>query len=101
MNENGLIELAKQYASLTGLSVSTVSTYATGDGATFNRLATNKTITVRRSLLITKWFAANWPRGEAWPRGINRPLLSAAEAEKLLRIGKRELARRRKAEARS
>ena len=73
MNCESILRLSQQYATETGLSLSSVSTYATGSGDMFSRLDRGHDITTRRATRIVQWFSDNWPLGLLWPADIPRP----------------------------
>lgn len=75
MNTEYLIRLIKCYADHRGLTVSTVSTYAAGAGAFYDRLRDGHDITTRRAARVVEWLDANWPPEEElpWPKDIPRP----------------------------
>ncbi|UFS63807.1 hypothetical protein [Paracoccus denitrificans] len=73
MNTETLLALAKAYASHTGLKLSTVSTYAAGDGKFFANLEDGAGCTLRRAHNLLKWFSSNWPHDLKWPQGVQRP----------------------------
>jgi hypothetical protein len=77
MNTTQILTLAKSYAEKRGLKLSTVSTYATGDGRVFERLSAGRTCTVRRAEKIALWFSDHWPEDLAWPSDIPRPKRAA------------------------
>ena len=73
MNCESILRLSRQYATETGLSLSSVSTYATGSGDIFSRLDRGHDITTRRATRIVQWFSDNWPIDLHWPTDIPRP----------------------------
>ncbi|KGJ21029.1 hypothetical protein IX55_03650 [Paracoccus sanguinis] len=76
MNTEALVSLASAYAGHTGRTLSTVSTYAAGDGKFFPRLAAGAGCTLKRANRIILWFSTNWPADLEWPRGVPRPVRS-------------------------
>ena len=68
-----LIELAEAYCAHTGRTLSTVSTYASGDGKKFKHLKAGGGCTVRTASSVLAWFDANWPADLTWPKHIARP----------------------------
>lgn len=73
MNTGMLIELAETYAEHRGLALSSVSTYAAGDGKFFNELKRGAGCTLKRANRLLTWFDQNWAEDLAWPRDIPRP----------------------------
>ncbi len=73
MTTDSLLRLIELYASARGLTVSTVSTYATAHGDTHARLARGHDITTRRAARVVQWFSDHWPAGVDWPPDIDRP----------------------------
>mgnify|MGYP007090089959 CR=1 FL=1 len=68
-----LLKVADAYATSRGLSRSRVSTIVFNDGMTLDRIASGKDLTTGNYEKAMRWFAANWPSGERWPRGVERP----------------------------
>ncbi len=93
ITERDLLNLAAIYAKSKGFSISTVSTYACSDGLFLKGLQTNKSITLRRAIKLTKWFAVNWPQNLQWPSNLPRPSVTEDDIRELKRVGKREAAR--------
>lgn len=75
-----LITLAEEMAAHRGLSLSTISTYAAGDGKFFRKLKDGSGCTVARAARVFGWFSENWPADLEWPRQIPRPPKSKKEA---------------------
>jgi hypothetical protein len=50
----------------------TLGRLAAGDWRFFDRLTDGKTFTARKYDEVMRWFAANWPKGVAWPAGCTR-----------------------------
>ena len=73
METKTLIELAESYAKHRGLKLSTVATYAAGDGKFFPRLKAGAGCTLRTASRLFTWFDANWPADLEWPADIPRP----------------------------
>lgn len=73
MNKLMLVTLAEIYAAHRGLSLSTVSTYAAGDGKFFPALRGSAGCTLRRAARVLEWFSDNWPSDLEWPHDIPRP----------------------------
>jgi len=61
------------YVAASGLSESTVSLYAAGQGQLLARLRGGADITGRRAMRILRWFSDHWPDGVDWPCDIPRP----------------------------
>lgn len=80
MNTDTLIELARAYGAHSGLTLSTVSTYAADDGKFFAKIAGGASCTIRKAERITQWFSDNWPADLEWPRSIPRPPRAKKEA---------------------
>lgn len=68
-----VVRLAKRVAEHRGLALSTVSTYAGGDGKLVGRLIDGHDITTRRAARIVQWFSDHWPGDLPWPPDIRRP----------------------------
>ena len=75
-----ILTVAEHYAAKQGLSLSTVSLYAAGQGRLLDRLRDGWGITVRRRDRIMSWFSNHWPSDLAWPSDIPRPEPSKKEA---------------------
>lgn len=73
MNTDMLIALAETLSAHRGLKLSTVSTYAAGDGKFFGSLKSGSGCTIRRAENVLNWFHENWPDDLAWPQDIPRP----------------------------
>jgi hypothetical protein len=81
METKNLTDLADRFAAHRGWKLSTLSTYAAGDGKFFDRLKKGAGCTLRTAAKLFQWFSANWPADLEWPRDIPRP--SAAPAPKV------------------
>lgn len=68
-----LVDLAKTWGTHKNLKLSTVSTYAAGDGKFFARIENGAGCTIKTANRIVQWFYDNWPEDLAWPKGIARP----------------------------
>ncbi len=79
MNTAQLLTLAQRYADHRGLTLSTVATYAAGDGKLFRRWSEGSTCTVRRAERVASWFSDHWPLGLDWPSDIPRPPKGAGD----------------------
>lgn len=74
MSIEAVLKLAALYVKHTGLKLSTVSTYAAGDGKFFGSLQEGTAgCTFRRADKVLNWFANTWPADLEWPRDIPRP----------------------------
>lgn len=71
--ENQILMLARRYAQRRNITLSSVSTYACGDGSIFEKLSQGKSITAVRARKVINWFSENWPADLAWPDGVERP----------------------------
>ena len=71
-----LVALCDIFAEGTGLSISTVSRYATGSGETIARLRRGHAITTRRAERAFRFLSENWPEPVEWPADIPRPEVS-------------------------
>lgn len=75
------IKLAETYRTHCGLTLSTVSTYAAGDGKWLAGIAAGEAgCTLRKAHRVVQWFADHWPTELDWPREIRRPRKSKPEA---------------------
>ena len=70
---NALATAIDQYASHTGLTVATVSLYASGSGATIQRIRDKRPMTVQRAMRIVQWLSNRWPADQPWPGDLPRP----------------------------
>ena len=68
-----LVKLAQTFADHRGRKLSTVSTYAAGDGKFFKSISGTAGCTLERAARIVDWFSENWPDDLEWPRDIPRP----------------------------
>lgn len=74
MSTDTLINLAQLYTAHTGLTLSTVSSYASNDGKWLPRLSRGEAgCTVKRMTRAIEWFSDRWPADLEWPRDIPRP----------------------------
>lgn len=73
---------AEAYAAAKGIELSTLGQRAADDWRFFTRLADGKTFTVRKYDEVMGWFAANWPKGVAWPAGVTRPGVRSSRVRK-------------------
>jgi hypothetical protein len=79
-----LATLAKTYAKLKGIKVTTVGTNCTKTATFFEDLESGETsCTLRKYDLVTEWFASNWPDGHKMPTledPVHYPESKAADA---------------------
>lgn len=69
-----VIKLAEVFTGHSGLTLSTVSTYAARDGKWLPALkAGTAGCTIRKAERVLSWFSDNWPSDLEWPRDIPRP----------------------------
>ena len=68
-----LVALFEAYAKSTGYSIKTVSRFASGSGATIERLYRRQNITFERAVRIIQWFSDRWPADTKWPADTYRP----------------------------
>jgi hypothetical protein len=74
---NTLVMLAEVYAGHSGLTLSTVSTYARNDGKFFGKLKSGDAgCTLKTAEHVISWFHANWPADLEWPDSVPRPAAS-------------------------
>jgi hypothetical protein len=65
---SNLVTLAKQYAFLCRIKVTTVGTNSTKTASFYDDLESGKTsCTLRKYDLLTEWFQENWPEGHPMP----------------------------------
>lgn len=74
-----LIIVANHYAQARRLSMSRVSTLVLNDGKALDRISSGGDLNTGSYERALEWFSANWPRGAAWPEGVERPQREAAE----------------------
>jgi hypothetical protein len=67
-----LLAVARKYAELEGVSLTTVSSRAFDDGKKLNAIEGGADIQVRRLDRALHWFSDNWPDGP-WPSDVPRP----------------------------
>ena len=81
MDTKTLVDIAEAYRAHRGFTLSTVSTYAAGDGKFFGGLkAGTSGCTLRKAANVIRWFSENWPVDLEWPRQIPRPAKPKKEA---------------------
>lgn len=70
---DGLLAVARRYAEIEGVKLSTVSSRAFNDGKKLRVMEDgDASITVDRCERAMQWFSDNWPAGE-WPADVPRP----------------------------
>ena len=67
-----LMCIATLYSQSRGVTMSTLGTYAAGDGKFFSRLSVGR-VTIRRAERVLQWFSDHWPVDLPWPADIPRP----------------------------
>lgn len=72
-----LLTVARRYAELEGVSLTTVSSRALNDGKKLRALEDGADITVGRLEQTLSWFSDNWPASGDWPSDIARPAVEA------------------------
>ena len=75
---DSLLTVARAYAALADVSLSTVSSRAFDDGKKLAAIEAGADIQVRRLAKAMQWFSDNWPDGP-WPSGVSRPAPARAE----------------------
>lgn len=65
-----ILTTADAYIALAGCSESRASWRAFGDGRILEKLRRGSTITIERAERAMRWFAENWPDGEALPPAL-------------------------------
>lgn len=71
-----LLCVARRYAEIEGVSLTTVSSRALNDGKKLSALADGADINVGRLERTLRWFSENWPDGD-WPCDVPRPAVEA------------------------
>jgi hypothetical protein len=71
---NDLLRLARGYAELNDVPMSTVSSRVFNDGKKLAALENGADITVGRLEYGIGWFSEHWPEGGSWPEDISRPI---------------------------
>lgn len=74
-----LLIVARRYAEIENIPLSTVSSRALNDGKKLAALEGGADITVGRLEEALSWFSENWPAGD-WPDGVARPVTASEEA---------------------
>lgn len=75
---DSLLEVARRYAEVEGVPLTTVSSRALNDGKKLTALEGGADINVKRLERALLWFSANWPAGAEWPAEIVRPEVEEA-----------------------
>lgn len=71
-----LLIVARRYAEIEEIPLSTVSSRALNDGKKLGALEGGADITVGRLEEALAWFSEHWPAGE-WPESVARPAIEA------------------------
>jgi hypothetical protein len=71
-----LLTVARRYAELEQVPLTTVSSRALNDGKKLTALESGADINVGRLERAMRWFSDNWPDGE-WPADVPRPVCEA------------------------
>jgi hypothetical protein len=77
---DSLLKVARRYAEIEGVALTTVSSRALNDGKKLAALEGGADINVKRMERALDWFSANWPEGE-WPSDVPRPEMSIVDGE--------------------
>ena len=73
-----LLTVARRYAEIEGIPLSTVSSRALNDGKKLAALETGADINVGRLERAMCWFSDNWPGDDdEWPENVSRPFHEA------------------------
>lgn len=67
-----LLIVARRYAEIEDVPLSTVSSRVFNDGKKIKALEDGADISVGRLERALRWFSLNWPADESWP-GVPRP----------------------------
>lgn len=79
-----LLSVARAYAAIEGIELSTVSSRALDDGKKLGAIEAGADIQVRRLERAMQWFSDNWPKG-SWPDDVPRPRRSDSRADERVR----------------
>lgn len=71
-----LLTVARRYAEIEEIPLSTVSSRALDDGKKLKALEGGADINVGRLERALRWFSDNWPAGD-WPADVPRPAVEA------------------------
>lgn len=77
---DSLLTVARRYAEVEGVPLTTVSSRALNDGKKLSALEGGADINVKRLERALVWFSTNWPAGAVWPDDVSRPSAEAEEA---------------------
>lgn len=77
---DSLLKVARRYAEIEGVPLTTVSSRALNDGKKLTALEGGADINVKRLERAFVWFSVNWPAGADWPDDVARPAFVAEEA---------------------
>ena len=77
---DSLLKVARAYAVLADVSLTTVSSRAFDDGKKLGAIEAGADIQVRRLSRAMQWFSDNWPEGP-WPSDVARPQPAARPEE--------------------
>lgn len=77
---DSLLRVARRYAEIERVPLSTVSSRALNDGKKLAALECGADINVKRMERALEWFSNNWPDGE-WPEDVSRPIRSEERLE--------------------
>jgi hypothetical protein len=75
-----LLTVARAYAAIERIELSTVSSRALDDGKKLGAIEGGADIQVRRLERAMRWFSDNWPPSSEWPDGVPRPVPSGVDA---------------------
>lgn len=75
-----LLLIARKYAEIEGVGLSTVSSRVFDDGKKIAAIEAGADIQVRRLERAMQWFSDNWPEGGSWPSSVSRPASRVPEA---------------------
>lgn len=78
---DSLLNVARRYAEVEGVPLTTVSSRALNDGKKLSALEGGADINVKRLERALVWFSSNWPAGAEWPEDVVRPEIDAIEEE--------------------
>lgn len=78
---DSFLNVAKRYAELERVPLSTVSSRALNDGKKLAALEFGADINVKRMERALQWFSNNWPSDGTWPDDVARPERSPVDSE--------------------
>jgi hypothetical protein len=76
---DSLLRVARRYAQVEGVPLTTVSSRALNDGKKLSALEGGADINVKRLERAMVWFSANWPAEGEWPLDVARPVVEAID----------------------